>query len=292
MQELLDPKVIAVETVAKITKPHSFWTSTGQPSSPEEGIQAYGLGMIVYSYRGYTVWTHPGGVPGGASMMLLLPDEKIGITVLINDGTWGPALIKVVTMQVIDQLLGLTLRDWEAKCIDGWAGWLGMVDPELKLDGKAAESIGHVDIRGRYANEAYGELDIRPVDETPEIKAIMPKIRMTNAVPIPDDSEVYVARYEKLFWGWMLFHKVGGGRWRYWSFQTYRPHAEVDAGRDETDETVLYPWSGGVAVFSEKEGGVGLFGGITRAGAVEEHKEVVLEDLASKAEMWYARVQE
>jgi len=291
MKELLEPKFLAAETIAKITKPHSFWTSTGQPASPEEGIQAYGLGMIVYSYRGYTVWSHPGGVPGGASMMLLLPDEKIGVTVLINDGTWGPALIKVVTMQVIDQLLGLPTRDWEAKCIDGWAGWLGMIDPELKLDEKDKEPAEHIDIRGKYLNGAYGELDIRPVDDTPEVKAIMPKIRLANAVPIPDDSEVYVARSEKLFWGWMLFHKVGGGRWRYWSFQTYRPHdTEERAEQAETGETILYPWSGGVAVFSDKEGGVGMFGGITRAGAVDEHKEVVLEDLKNKAELWYARI--
>jgi CubicO group peptidase (beta-lactamase class C family) len=69
---------------------------------------AYGLGWFIRDYYGRRLVYHSGGVDGMTSLLCLLPDDGIGVVVLINqeEGIVGPA-----AYGVIDALLGLPSID-------------------------------------------------------------------------------------------------------------------------------------------------------------------------------------
>lgn len=70
----------------------------------------YALGWGVEDYRGHRVITHTGGVFGGVAVVMLVPEKKLGISVLINseDGAVRGALVN----GLLDHYLGLPTQDW------------------------------------------------------------------------------------------------------------------------------------------------------------------------------------
>jgi CubicO group peptidase (beta-lactamase class C family) len=73
---------------------------------------AYGLGWHVQDYRGHLVIEHGGANDGFRGRIILLPKERIGIALLVN--LEETALLTAVGDSLVDLLLGLEKRDWNA----------------------------------------------------------------------------------------------------------------------------------------------------------------------------------
>jgi CubicO group peptidase (beta-lactamase class C family) len=83
------------------------------PTTPEmragRGVNffaAYGLGWQVMDYRGRKMLWHSGGADGMPTYMAILPNEKIGVCVMVN--TWSaPILHGIIAGKILNTLLGI-----------------------------------------------------------------------------------------------------------------------------------------------------------------------------------------
>ncbi len=80
------------------------WTDLlERPAFPDGAIGNYALGLVHGEHRGRPTLFHAGGVIGGLSQMLLIPDEKLEIVILTNRGDVDPVSL---AEQVADAVLG------------------------------------------------------------------------------------------------------------------------------------------------------------------------------------------
>jgi CubicO group peptidase (beta-lactamase class C family) len=87
----------------------------GLTTAPElaplrHGFSGYALGLNVRDYRGTRMWHHGGGLPGYVSRVVMLPDAKLGVTVLTNAESGG--VLDAVANRVMDHYLGAPAHDW------------------------------------------------------------------------------------------------------------------------------------------------------------------------------------
>lgn len=73
---------------------------------------AYGLGLSLYDYAGRKVVAHTGLMDGMSSIVTVIPEENIGVAVLTNKSP--NTLTRAITMYVLDRLLELPEKDWNA----------------------------------------------------------------------------------------------------------------------------------------------------------------------------------
>ncbi len=91
--------------------PHTPMPSTGT-YSPFVAGGAYGMGLFTGTCQGRRMVYHTGTISGYHAMMWWLPEEKIGITVLLN--RVERAVPHILCLTLADRLLGLKPTDWSA----------------------------------------------------------------------------------------------------------------------------------------------------------------------------------
>ena len=75
-------------------------------------FQGYGLGFFLRDYRGQKLVTHTGGLPGYVSLLMMLPNQKIGVVVLTNQESG--AAFQSIGLHVLDYYLNAPPFDWLA----------------------------------------------------------------------------------------------------------------------------------------------------------------------------------
>ncbi len=80
----------------------------------ELGHTAYGMGLLVSSYRGKKVVSHGGGIDGFIAQLSFMPREKVGMIILTNQSGDNP-VPAIVERGVYDRVLGLEPVDWLAR---------------------------------------------------------------------------------------------------------------------------------------------------------------------------------
>lgn len=73
-------------------------------------VQGYGLGFFVRDYRGHQMIWHTGGLPGYLSMLALLPEQRLGVTVLTNQES--ESAFRSIICYVLDLYLKAPKHDW------------------------------------------------------------------------------------------------------------------------------------------------------------------------------------
>jgi hypothetical protein len=95
-------RVLQAADVAAMMQPN---TPISPSSFPELGFGSYGMGLFVGTYRGIEYASHGGNMPGAASVVLMVPKEKIGVVVLTNRS--GARLRDGLPYEIVDRLMGL-----------------------------------------------------------------------------------------------------------------------------------------------------------------------------------------
>src|SRR2546430_10592289 len=72
---------------------------------------AYGMGRQTAAYRGHLLTYHGGDLPGFHSQVSFMPNDKIGVIVLVISDHSAP-LYNIVSYNVYERLLGLYQRPW------------------------------------------------------------------------------------------------------------------------------------------------------------------------------------
>lgn len=125
-------------------------------------FSAYGFGWFLRDYRGRKVVTHTGGMDGMAAIVILVPEENLGITVLSHqDGGIG----STTAYQVLDAYLGAPKTDWSKLVLKfREEGEQKEKEAEAKLVASRVQgtkpSLELGRYAGKYRDPMYGDLAI------------------------------------------------------------------------------------------------------------------------------------
>jgi CubicO group peptidase (beta-lactamase class C family) len=136
-----------------------FWAR----AHPGSRLLVYGLGWVLREYKGRVLVQHGGSIDGMRSLVMLVPEKKLGLVILTNRG--GHALPEALAQRVIDAYLGAPARDWSAE--------FHKVQKSLEKEQKDAEkkvekerikgtrqSLPSEKYAGTYTDNLYGEVKV------------------------------------------------------------------------------------------------------------------------------------
>lgn len=81
------------------------------PAPPFLTPQLYALGWITFSFGGYTVVAHGGGLPGFGTVVLFLPDEGYGIVTMGNTAGTSNMVGNLIALVLLKRKLGLSSEE-------------------------------------------------------------------------------------------------------------------------------------------------------------------------------------
>lgn len=153
MEEMHSPQIIFPTTAAM------------RRARMVETFPAYGLGWQVMDYRGRRMLWHSGNADGMPSYLAILPDQKLGVVVLLN--SWlGSTLHGAIAQRVLDTYLGVEPRDWSAESLAGAkaqrareAEALRAMQAHAALRGEPAHPLAAY--TGVYDDSLYGPIHVR-----------------------------------------------------------------------------------------------------------------------------------
>jgi len=160
--------LISPDMHKELFKPRSI-VSTELDSMYYSFYNFYGLGWFLTDYRGHLRHEHGGNIDGFSASVALYPRDSLGIVVLTNMN--GTGLPGVVRNYVADQLLGLPTVDWNDR-------QMGALKKILKANEAKSEETSGTRVKGtkpshpmsayvgKYKNEAYGTIEIKPSGDT------------------------------------------------------------------------------------------------------------------------------
>lgn len=116
---MLDGKqILSRASVEEMHSPQNIIITTREQRRARmvEHFGAYGLGWQIMDYQGHPIHWHTGNADGMPSYMAMLPQESLGVAVILN--TWGAGTLHLALgSKVIDTYLDLPERDWSGELL-------------------------------------------------------------------------------------------------------------------------------------------------------------------------------
>jgi hypothetical protein len=158
---------------------------------------AYGMGRWVASYRGHLIAYHGGDIRGFHSQLSVMPTDSIGVIVMVV-GDHAAPLSNVVTWNIYERLLGLSLTPWSERLNairleQKKASGLARSSTRERDGSNARPSHPIADYVGEFENPAYGVLTISRADRS--LRFDFHKIRLPlshfryDRFDTPDDEQ-------------------------------------------------------------------------------------------------------
>jgi CubicO group peptidase (beta-lactamase class C family) len=115
-------RVLSPDVMAAMHSPHviSPTTESFRVSRQVRYFAGYGLGWQIFDYRGHLLWWHSGNGDGQVARMVLVPELRLGVAVLVNSWKVGGSLNQAIALRVIDHYLGVAPRDYAAEARAEW----------------------------------------------------------------------------------------------------------------------------------------------------------------------------
>ena len=81
--------VVKSDTIAEVLKPQMLLASIGYPAARQAKphFYAYGLGWFLQDYKGRLLAMHTGSLYGANALAALVPEERLGLVILVNAAT-------------------------------------------------------------------------------------------------------------------------------------------------------------------------------------------------------------
>ena len=125
---------------------------------------AYGMGRQTVSYRGHLLTFHGGDLPGFHSQVSFMPNDKIGVIVLVISDHSAP-LYNIVSYNVYERLLGIDLTPWSDRQLK-----MRLANKKAGTEARSKAGADRVpntkpshalaDYAAEYENPAYGIVKI------------------------------------------------------------------------------------------------------------------------------------
>ena len=130
---------------------------------------AYGMGRDTAAYRGHLLTFHGGDLPGFHSQVSFMPNDHIGVIVLVISDHSAP-LYNVISYNVYERLLGMDQTPWSKRRLDQrLANKKAGTQARSKAGGDRVPNTkpSHplADYAAEYENPAYGSIKIGLKDD-------------------------------------------------------------------------------------------------------------------------------
>ncbi|MFV0623578.1 serine hydrolase [Sphingomonas sp. ac-8] len=126
------------------------------------GHQSYALGWDVRDYRGAKIVWHAGGLFGFTTVVVMIPEKKVGFAIAVNSEEIEPRY--GLMYELIDHYLGLPRQDWPTRFgtfkRDRIAGAEAAVRQQAAAPAKIGPSLPLARYAGRYVDPWYGTLAV------------------------------------------------------------------------------------------------------------------------------------
>ena len=160
-KQVLPPNVLKATLQPAIGLPNALGEALGywEVLNPD-----YGMGRQTASYRGHLMTFHGGDLPGFHSQVSFLPNEKIGVIVLVI-GDHAAPLYNVVSYNVYERLIGMDQTPWSERRLK-----IRLANKKAGTEARAKAGGDRVpdtkpshplsDYAAEYENPAYGIVKI------------------------------------------------------------------------------------------------------------------------------------
>jgi CubicO group peptidase (beta-lactamase class C family) len=153
-------------------------------------FRAYALGWGLGDYRGQTILSHAGGVPGMVTLFVLVPEKHVAFALFTN--AEEPGVLTSMQYRLLDHYLGLKSPDWITAVSETFKERLAKAQEQLaaiKEQGKdepmRGPSLPIEKYAGRYRDAWYGTVTIErdgeglkiQFDNTPSMKGKLEHVR-------------------------------------------------------------------------------------------------------------------
>jgi len=145
---------------------HTGYTDVVRNDPPFTGAGKYGLGWQIGQYKGESVIYHFGGFPGWSSHISYMPDQKIGVAVMINESSAGGRIGQLLATYAYDRLLGKDSNEsYEKQLADivpQYAKFKQQVAAGFRSRAARTSQLTHplADYTGKYTSDLFGDLTI------------------------------------------------------------------------------------------------------------------------------------
>ena len=160
-KQVLPPSVLKATMQPAIGLPNTLGEALGywEILNPD-----YGMGRQIASYRGHLITYHGGDLPGFHSQVAFLPNDKIGVIVLVISDHSAP-LYNNISYNVFERLLGMEQTPWnkrqlERRLANKKAGTEARAKAGADRVANTKPSHALSAYAGEYENPAYGILKI------------------------------------------------------------------------------------------------------------------------------------
>jgi len=165
--KLGDRQVIQSATLRDMYRPYT--PISGMGDVQELGPQSYGLGWFIDTYRGRYRAQHGGNIDGFSAAVQLLPRERIGIVVLVNQN--GAALAELIARHAMDRILGSPRKNWSGDALAQRAtadrvGRQASANRSLAQVKGTTPSHATKDYAATYADSGYGNATVSVANDT------------------------------------------------------------------------------------------------------------------------------
>lgn len=106
-----DEQIVSETTMDMIHTPHMLATPLAK-INPEQPLFSYGLGIATSVYQDVPYLMHSGTIQGFHSLMIIAPQENLGVIVLSNGQTRLP---DVIAYNIFERMMNLEHLDWNKK---------------------------------------------------------------------------------------------------------------------------------------------------------------------------------
>lgn len=153
LQEGTVAQMLTPQTIMPLTFPWTLY-------APASHFLDYGMGWILFDYRGYKAVQHAGNIDGMSALVSLLPERHLGVTILTNKG--GDFLGNAVMYRVFDDVLGGAQTDQGAAIFKAYhavadAGLAAQKKVEAQRVTGTHPSVELARYVGTYHNDLYGD---------------------------------------------------------------------------------------------------------------------------------------
>lgn len=141
-------------------QPLTSYPGSLAPLTPK--FSTYALGWEVEDYKGARIISHGGGVFGSITHVILLPDQDVGIAVVVNSE--DVALLRGVAHLLVDHYLGIPDQDWFKRFNEFMdtriAGGKAALSAGKAAPAKVGPSLSLDRYAGTYRDPWYGDVAV------------------------------------------------------------------------------------------------------------------------------------
>lgn len=157
-----DEPFLSQRTFRTITSSHSIISSGSRTEPMGTHFVTYGFGWRLYDYAGRKIVQHGGALPGYLSQVVIVPEEKLGIVILVNDLV---PIHDAVANKILDLFLTDKNKDYVQQVLESFEKYKPTLEKQRqKRLGKqipnTSNSLPLMEYTGLYTDEMYGDAEI------------------------------------------------------------------------------------------------------------------------------------